>query len=80
MRTWWRQTLESLRDYIEVYGWADPTHTLAPDWVDRDQDRSPDPVDEGHEDLRRRASGPVRGGRRDLGYPDGCENDRSPAA
>lgn len=80
MGNWWRRTVESLRDYIEVYGWADPTHTLPPDWVDRDQDRSTDPLGEEPDGPRQRASGPMLGGRRDLGRPDGWVNDRSPAA
>jgi len=40
MGRWWHRTVESLRDYIEVYGWADPTHTVPPVWVEDGEGRS----------------------------------------
>ena len=33
---WWDRTLAYLADYIAVYGWADPTSTMPPTWVDGD--------------------------------------------
>jgi hypothetical protein len=34
MRRWWDRTLEYFADYIAVYGWADPTSTMPPTWID----------------------------------------------
>ena len=43
MRSWWDRTLEYLADHIAVYGWADPTSTMPPTWVDdADADRDHD--------------------------------------
>lgn len=81
MGTWWRRTVDSLRDYIEVYGWADPTHTLPPDWVDRTSDHPQGTVvGDGREEPRHDASDSSLGDRRGLGDHDGRENRRSSAA
>lgn len=34
MRAWWDRILESFADYIAVYGWADPTSSTPPTWID----------------------------------------------
>ena len=52
MRSWWNRILEDLADYIAVYGWADPTSSTPPMWIDEpfrddcDGDgRDPSPVE-----------------------------------
>jgi hypothetical protein len=34
MRAWWDRIVESVSDYIAVYGWADPTSSIPPTWID----------------------------------------------